>query len=105
MSQSSQASPLYQPLACWFCVPSFIFVLAPVLAIIGEAGMGWAILAVLASVWVAPMFTVLAVATAMIGHYTAGQRIGERRMWALIVLAIAANLLLSAGGFAARVLQ
>ncbi len=105
MSHVVEATPLYRPLACWFCIPSFIFLLAPILAVSGEAGIGWAILAVLTSVWVAPMFTLLAVATAMIGHYSAGTRISERKMWLVIVLAIAANVLLSAGGFASRILR
>ena len=55
--------------------------------------------------WVAPMFTLMAVALAVIGHFTAAAKVGERRLWTLVVLAITANLLLSAGGLAIRMLK
>ena len=105
MLPATHAQPLYRQLASWFCLPSFTFLLGPVLAIVGEAGVGWSIVAVLTSVWVAPMFTLLAMAVALVGHYSAARHIGERRMWTLIVLAITANLLLSAGGLACRILR
>ncbi len=104
MHTAAQAPPGYRSLACLFCLPSFLFLLAPV-GWLGDAGMGWAILAVLTSVWVAPMFTLLALAIAMIGHSRSEQHSGERRMWTLVVLAIAANLAVSVGGVAARILH
>lgn len=105
MLTPSEAHPLYRPLACWFCLPSFVFLLAPVLKIAGERGAGLSLLAVLTSVWVAPLFTLGALALAMFGRQTSTQLAGDRRMWALIALAIAANLLLSAGGLATHLLH
>lgn len=96
---------LPRTLACGFCLPSFTFLLAPILTVTGEAGIGWAVMAVLTSVWVAPMFTVLAVALAVIAHFTSSSKVGERRLWTLVVLTITANLLLSAGGLAIRLLK
>jgi len=96
---------LSRTLACGCCVPSFTFLLAPILTITGEAGVGWALMAVLTSVWVAPMFTLMAVALAVIGQFTSAAKVGERRLWTLVVLAITANLLLSAGGLAIRMLK
>jgi hypothetical protein len=99
------AAAFYRPLACWFCLPSFVFLLAPLLKTAGETGAGLSLLAVLTSVWIAPLFTLGALALAMFGHETTIQRAGDRRMWGLITLAIAANLLLSAGGLATRLLH
>jgi hypothetical protein len=95
---------LSRTLACGFCLPSFNL-LAPILTITGEAGVGWAVVAVLTSVWVGPMFTLMAVTLAVIAHFTSAIKVGERRLWTLVVLATTANLLLSAGGLAIRLLR
>jgi len=105
MSVAPHSHCLSRTLACGFCLPSFTFLLAPILTITGEAGIGWAVVAVLTSVWVAPVFTLMAVALAVIAHFTSALKVGERRLWTLVVLAITANLLLSAGGLAMRLLR
>lgn len=105
MLPASESHSLYRPLTCLFCVPSFTFLLGPVLMFFGEAGIGLSVVAVLTSVWVAPMFTMMAVALAVIGHFTSIRHVGERRIWMLVVIAVTANLLVSAGGGAIRLLR
>jgi hypothetical protein len=105
MAASSEAHPVYRPLACWLCLPSFVFLLAPVLGRSGDSGAAVALLAVLISVSVAPIFTLGALALAFTTHFTSAEHAGERRMWTLVALAIAANLLLAAGGLGVRLLH
>ncbi len=105
MSSSRAEHRLYDRLACWLCLPSFVFLLAPVLRSSGESGDGLALVVVLLSLWVAPMFTVAALGIGLFGHYVSAPRVRETRMWILIALAVTANLLVTTAGVGVRLLR
>jgi hypothetical protein len=85
---------LYLALACWFCLPSLGFLLAPALHKLGDAGSALALLTVLTSLWVGPVFTVFAMGLAITGHCAWKQHKRERFMWGLLAVAVLANLFL-----------
>ncbi len=101
----SESRPLYRPLACWFCLPAFAFLLAPPLRTLGDAGAALALVAVLMSASVAPAFTLFALAIALRGHFGYRQAQHERLMWTLLTLAIVANLILVFTGGGWRLLR
>jgi hypothetical protein len=105
MRADSGTRPLYRPLACWFCLPAFAFLLAPLLRPLGDAGAALAMLAVLMSASVAPMFTLFALAIALHGHFAYRQAAHERLMWILLALAVTANLLVVFTGGGSRLLR
>src|SRR5512146_774109 len=105
MSLESQARPLYRPLACWFCLPAFVFVLAPLLRQLGDTGNALAIVAVLTSASVGPVFTLFAVAVALVGHFTHPGPVPERLMWTVMGMAVAANLVVIFTGGGSRLLR
>lgn len=105
MCAESEARPLYRPLACWFCLPAFVFVLAPLLRRLGDTGSALAIVAVLTSASAGPVFTVFAIGIALVGHFTHHGRVHERLMWTLLGLAIAANLVVIFTGGGSRLLR
>ncbi len=102
---SPESRPLYRPLACCFCLPAFAFLLAPLLRPLGDAGSALAMVAVLLSASVAPLFTLFALAIALYGHFAYRPAAHERLMWTLLALAIAANLLVVFTGGGWRLLR